>query len=430
MTTQIKKDQTVDIAEVNLRSSVQVITLVSGLYLFSVRSATPTAVPGSEGLSVPAVQISFGPGTLPDDIQLLSDPNTKGFWLSDKGDCVVVRVSAPRATLVLTSVAQGEGEPLSIGFERIGSAGLENLADPRGSSKIAASPAKKPTGSAPAIPANGASPADDPSVPIRIVAHVRNRGDLEFKAGSWAGRVRAGWWIEAFSMLPAGPLSASDIEYKSLTASGFETPWITNGAMCGTQGMGTPLLGFAVRMKARVERTDFDCEYSGYFQSGSVMGPLRNGAPCKSSKPNDALEGILLKIVPRSQLSADKKAATTGQPGSPPSSDTKGDNVTGSTDHPVVRRTGATVSEPRHLDEHTTGPGRRKATAAKTPVGVQKPTKRALTPKVIGRTASSPKATVKRTPTQPATTSKRTTDEPNSQRRLRKGTEEKDANRR
>jgi hypothetical protein len=34
----------------------------------------------------------------------------------------------------------------------------------------------------------------------------------------------------------------------------------------------------------------------GYFQSGKTAGPFRNGAPCRSSLPNDPLEGFRLQI--------------------------------------------------------------------------------------------------------------------------------------
>jgi hypothetical protein len=43
----------------------------------------------------------------------------------------------------------------------------------------------------------------------------------------------------------------------------------------------------------------YDCEYSGYFQSGTLVGPLRNGAPCRSSVANDSLEGIQVRLIKR-----------------------------------------------------------------------------------------------------------------------------------
>jgi len=71
---------------------------------------------------------------------------------------------------------------------------------------------------------------------------------------------------------------AGDIEYKGLTGSGFETPWMSDEKMCGTKGMSVPLVGFAVRLKPGPKTGAYDCEYSGFFKSGITIGPLRNGA--------------------------------------------------------------------------------------------------------------------------------------------------------
>jgi hypothetical protein len=60
-----------------------------------------------------------------------------------------------------------------------------------------------------------------------------------------------------------------------------------------------PLVGFAVRLKPSAATAAYDCEYSGYFQSGVTIGPLRNGAPCRSTVANDPLEGVQVRLVPR-----------------------------------------------------------------------------------------------------------------------------------
>ena len=136
-------------------------------------------------------------------------------------------------------------------------------------------------------------------VGTEIVLHIRGRGDVYFFGSQWAGRLGSGSWIEAFTILPRNALAASAIEYKGLSASGVETPWLASGSLCGTSGRNVPLIGFAVRQKAGVAEVRFDCEYSGYFQSGTTSAPARNGAPCRSAAANDPLEGIQLKIVER-----------------------------------------------------------------------------------------------------------------------------------
>ena len=57
------------------------------------------------------------------------------------------------------------------------------------------------------------------------------------------------------------------------------------------------LAGFAVRPKAEVASA-YDCEYRGSFSSGRIIGPVSNGAPCRS-EPGDRLEAIQLFILPK-----------------------------------------------------------------------------------------------------------------------------------
>jgi hypothetical protein len=137
---------------------------------------------------------------------------------------------------------------------------------------------------------------------MQITAHVRARGDLSFADVPWAGRVAPGLWIEAFCVRPLEEFGAADIEYKGLTGSGFETPWLTDDKMCGTKGMAVPLVGFAVRLRPGSASAEYDCEYSGYFQSGVTVGPLRNGAPCRSTVANDPLEGLQVRLMRRAPL--------------------------------------------------------------------------------------------------------------------------------
>jgi hypothetical protein len=125
----------------------------------------------------------------------------------------------------------------------------------------------------------------------------------------WAGRVAPGLWIESFSVRPLKRFGAQDVEYKGLTGSGFETPWLSDEKMCGTKGMAVPLVGFAVRLKPSPAAAAYDCEYSGYFQSGVTVGPLRNGVPCRSTVANDPLEGIQIRLVKRSSATVPPSAA-------------------------------------------------------------------------------------------------------------------------
>jgi hypothetical protein len=295
-----------ELREEGLSASVQVLPLPAGLYLFSVKSASP--LPPSTGgqLSLPAMHVGLGPGVRSDQVEFIAGPSTHGAWLFSAGDLLVTKINGTGATLILTSVRAPGGEVLSISVERLDgrtdAAASGALSIPSAPSKAPALSAQKHTGNGSikdlAKPVFRSADGDLP-LPVQIGTHIRTRGDMNFANVPWAGRVAPGLWIESFSVQPLERFAAGDIEYKGLTGSGFETPWLSDNKMCGTKGMATPLVGFAIRLKPSSAAAAYDCEYSGYFQSGTTVGPLRNGAPCRSSVANDSLEGIQLRLVKR-----------------------------------------------------------------------------------------------------------------------------------
>jgi GT2 family glycosyltransferase len=284
-------------------ASVQVLPLPPGLYLFSVKAATPAVAAATGQLSLPAVHVGLAPGVRTEEVEFVAGPSTHGGWLFAKADLLVTKVNGSGATLVLTSVRAPGGEVLSIKVERLearadGLAGESTAASHAKTSQERGAAAKLHDGMGNKLPASHVS--DGTTVPLQIGAHLRTRGDMSFFDVPWAGRVAPGLWLESFSVRPLGPFVAQDIEYKGLTGSGFETPWLSDDKMCGTKGMSTPLLGFAIRLRPSPAAAAYDCEYSGYFASGLTVGPLRNGLPCRSSVASDPLEGIQVRLVKRS----------------------------------------------------------------------------------------------------------------------------------
>jgi hypothetical protein len=197
-------------------------------------------------------------------------------------------VTESAATFLLTSLRAPGGPLLSIEVERLDR--HEIPAVPCGASAAAADTNRShPTGELP-------SP---PGLRAELSVHVQRRGDRLFTTPAWAGCRGERIWIESFSINPLELIGAEQIEYKGLTATGYETPWLSKGAPCGTRGKSMPLLGFAVRLKPPSGSHFYDCEYSGAFLSGAVVGPCRNGAPCVSTQSDDPLEAIQLRIVER-----------------------------------------------------------------------------------------------------------------------------------
>ena len=53
-----------------------------------------------------------------------------------------------------------------------------------------------------------------------------------------------------------------------------------------TRGRGLPLTGFAVRMATHL-RERFEAVYEGSFFTAGIVGPNRNGEPCRSAIGNE-----------------------------------------------------------------------------------------------------------------------------------------------
>jgi glycosyltransferase involved in cell wall biosynthesis len=320
-----------------LSASVQVLPLPAGLYLFSVKTAGTPAAKSNGQLALPALHVGLGPGVRSEQIEFVAGPSTEGAWLFAVGDLLVTKVKGNGATLILTSVRGPGGEVLGIKVERLdvradADPAAATTAAPRTAAPVVATGASVPPTPASPVPTPAAKsapkgPANIPDsvasslpVPLHVQAHIRSRGDMSFAAVPWAGRIAPGLWIESFSIRPLERLGPQDIEYKGLTGTGFETPWLSEDKMCGTRGMAVPLVGFAVRLKPGSAATAYESEYSGFFKSGLTVGPLRNGAPCRSTLANDPLEGIQVRILKRSSATA--PAVTVTPPITPPRSAT------------------------------------------------------------------------------------------------------------
>ncbi len=300
-----------------MSASVQVLPLPAALYLFSVKAAGPLPARTNGQLSLPAVHVGLGPGVRSEQVEFIAGPSTHGAWLFAPGDLLVTKVNGAGATLILTSVRAPGGEVLSIEVERLdaranAASAPAASATPPAPFKVVDGPGRKPSGKATVKDQNLARVSSRDSMlplPLQIGAHIRTRGDMNFADVPWAGRVAPGLWIESFSVRPLERFGVQDIEYKGLTGSGFETPWLSDDKMCGTKGMSVPLVGFAIRLKPSPATAAYDCEYSGYFQSGVTVGPQRNGAPCRSTVASDPLEGIQIRIIKRTSTSLARDTA-------------------------------------------------------------------------------------------------------------------------
>jgi hypothetical protein len=276
----------------------RLVPLDPGLYAFSLAAETRRRGP-VPGLALPTAHVTAAPrqeGAL----EITDSFGRAGSWLGDRHEVLFVKSPAGGSAVLVTGYLAHDPDTLPLNLD------IRRVAAPGPVLPAAEGAEREPPGGMTTLPPvmtlrlGGLAAAEDPqSVGLDIVAHIRNRGDVRFLDTPWVGRLGPGLWIEGFIIVPYGRLAAEPIEYKGLSAGGTETPWIDSGTLCGTRGMGIPLIGFAVRQKSVAGDAPFDCEYTGYFQSGATAGPARNGAPCRSTIDNDALEGMELRITPR-----------------------------------------------------------------------------------------------------------------------------------
>lgn len=294
--------------------SVELLSLDTGLYLFSMRPGTAHSR-NRGGLLAPAVRILPAPGITDKDVLIVAGPGNDGPWLRQAGERLILRVARGPVRVLLTTLQAEGAAPVDIAMERLDRVRTIARSKPvvaRAAPPVpvAADQPRKAAGPAEAASPDRAVKPERRRLRLQLTAHVKGRGALRFAGREWAGCRGERLPIERFSILPLEEIAASDIEYKALTASGVETPWVSNDAPCGAELLADALVGFAVRLKRRAGAPLYDCEYRGAFLSGKAAGPFRNGIPCQSIVPDDPLEAIEFSLVERA--SAYRRPARTG----------------------------------------------------------------------------------------------------------------------
>ena len=258
-------------------ASIQVLTLPVGTYAFTVKEgASETSSEGA--LTLPAIQVGLAPVRSAGTIEFLSGASAVDRWLARPSDVIIAKISGGDVALLLTSVRTETDPVLGIDIRRV-EAPVEHAA----------------------LPANQ---GNFDVLSMRTIAHIRNVGDVYFNDG-WIGCLGDQLWIEGFGIVTAGELAPDALEYSGVNVEGFQTQWLSGQDLCGSRGLGQPMMGFAVRLKPDFAGI-YECQYSGKFVSGTTIGPMRNGELCCSHVPGDPLWGIQLQIAVR-KASAEKK---------------------------------------------------------------------------------------------------------------------------
>jgi hypothetical protein len=274
------------VAAPELMVSAQSLQLPAGIYAFTVRQSGPA--PAHNVFAVPAVQVGLPPAAMPGaPVAFLTGPGTCENWLVRNGDVVVVRIDGNGTTLLLTSLRPADCDPLTVDVRRLDA---REVASGGGQAAGEISPDRR----TPALVEH--------VLRIEILAYVQDIGDMVFLDG-WAGLLEQERWIEGFAVRPLEEIAANMIEYKTISANGIESAWTSDGAFCGGRGIGSPLVGFAMRLKPGADEL-YDCQYNGSFRSGAIVGPTGNGAFCRSTIADDPLDGIQLRIIARRALAS------------------------------------------------------------------------------------------------------------------------------
>jgi hypothetical protein len=257
--------------------SVEILILDHGLYALSLAPAQSSASEKA-GLLLPAVQVAKPPSERLDGVDIVASTAGCAGWLGGAGGAVVVKAPPGGGRLVLTTYRRrGQAdETCEVMVNRI------DL------------PASAPTERR----VEEVAPPPTRDIAAEVLLHIEGAGDCRVPAEGWIGNRGKKLRLEAFSIRPLETLAPSDVEYKAYGPHGRETPWISDGKLCGTRGRSLPLTGFAVCLAAHLGDR-FGIEYQGAFFESGVCGPVRDGEPCLPRIADDPLEGVNLRLFER-----------------------------------------------------------------------------------------------------------------------------------
>ena len=255
---------------------VSVVRLGQGLHVLEIGEARTPSMRIS-GLILPAIQVSAAPNGEKPPVDIIGAGGGGEAWLGRDGGTIVVRSPSDGGHVLVTALGPPDEVPVLPHIE------VRRLDGPRSA------------GADTETTTLGNRPDE---IPTEIILHVERLGDQNFPGRGWAGNRGRKLRVEAFSIRPIETLAARDIEFKALGPNGRQTPWVTDGKLCGTRGQGLPLTGFAIRLAPNVD-DQFDVVYQGAFFGSGVVGPNRNGELCVPQITDDPLEAISVRLIRR-----------------------------------------------------------------------------------------------------------------------------------
>jgi len=118
-----------------------------------------------------------------------------------------------------------------------------------------------------------------PSLPLDLLVHMEQHGDMRFPAGVWATAPSGEAAIEGFSIAPGPGVPSGILEYNAVLGQDWVSPPVAGGGFCGSRQMSLALLGVRISLVGAAAE-NYLCRVWGRFQ-GKELGPFGSGEDCQ-----------------------------------------------------------------------------------------------------------------------------------------------------
>jgi uncharacterized protein YjdB len=133
-------------------------------------------------------------------------------------------------------------------------------------------------------------------LPLRVLAHVQNRGDVTGSEGEWVGTKGKSLQLEGFAISFTSAVPSLDLQYMAHLAGTGDTPFVNAGQFVGTRGEGRRLEGFAARLTGQSEAR-YDLFYQCHMANLGDSVVLKSPAFCGTRGQSRRVEALRVWIV-------------------------------------------------------------------------------------------------------------------------------------
>ena len=139
-------------------------------------------------------------------------------------------------------------------------------------------------------------------VPLRVLVHLQNRGDVVFNDRQWAGTKGEHRAVEGFEITPNGNRGVTVTGMAHLAGTG-DTPWLTG--FIGTRGQDRRVEGIALKLQGPLAHR-YSIRYRVHMEAkvnhdaqGGDSGWQADGAFCGTRGQSRRVEAIYIEVIRR-----------------------------------------------------------------------------------------------------------------------------------